>query len=71
MKSDGHQDSRQVQADRAREKARQRDADAQKRQSKYRLSNAAQLLNAIGIATDIRIRSVCGVCQGRRCIDAA
>ena len=27
------------------------------------LSNATQVLNAIGIATDIRIKSVAGVCQ--------
>jgi hypothetical protein len=35
------------------------------------LSNAFQVLKATGIATDISIRSVPGVCQDRRCIGAA
>jgi hypothetical protein len=29
------------------------------------------VLNAIGIATDIRINKVTGFCQGRLCIEAA
>jgi len=35
------------------------------------LSNAFQVLNAIGMATDMRISSVLGDCQERLCIDAA